>query len=314
MVEVNYSGTAAHHLPVYDDGRSINRFNGDLIVNKGTLTRLNPNFGAINYAWDNGNSAGNYGSAVATRRFAHNYALRGIYTVGKALDETSQSGSLDSGAITTTTTVIQSQNIPAQRGRADFSIHQQFSADGTSGKSGSEGERDGPHCLSIGDQFMFGPAFLPGNAPWYDFWTGETTKGGGEIKADAPLDRMPLYVREGSILPMGPEIEYADQDPAGPVELRIYGGADAEFDLYQDAGDGYAYERGERALIPMHWDDKTSILTIGARQGSYPGMPSKMDFHVVLVGKGHGAGEAVTAEADRTISYNGKETTAEVRR
>ncbi len=131
VVEVNYSGTAAHHLPVYDDGGSINRFNGDLIVNKNTLTRLNPNFGSINYAWDNGNSAGNYGSAVATRRFAHNYALRGIYTVGKALDETSQSGSLDGGAVTTTTPVIQSQNIPAQRGRADFSVHQQFSADGT---------------------------------------------------------------------------------------------------------------------------------------------------------------------------------------
>jgi hypothetical protein len=131
VVELNYSGTAAHHLPVYDDGGSINRFNGDLIVNDGTLTRLNPNFGAINYAWDNGNSAGNYGSAVATRRFARDFALRGIYTVGKALDETSQSGSLDSGAITTTTTVIQAQDIPAQRGRADFSVHQQFSADGT---------------------------------------------------------------------------------------------------------------------------------------------------------------------------------------
>lgn len=131
VVELNYSGTQAHHLPVYDDGGSINRFNGDLIVNKGTLTRLNPYFGSINYAWDNGNSSGNYGSAVATRRLAHGFALRGIYTVGKALDETSQSGSLDSGAITTTTPVVQSQNIPAQRGRADFSVHQQFSADGT---------------------------------------------------------------------------------------------------------------------------------------------------------------------------------------
>lgn len=131
VVELNYSGTAAHHLPVYDDGGSINRFNGDLIVNKGTLTRLNPNFGSINYAWDNGNSAGNYGSAVATRRFARSFALRGIYTVGKALDETSQSGSLDSGQATTNTVVVQSQDIKAQRGRADFSVHQQFTSDGT---------------------------------------------------------------------------------------------------------------------------------------------------------------------------------------
>lgn len=131
VVELNYSGTAAHHLPIYDDGGSINRFNGDLIVNKGTLTRLNPYFGSINYAWDNGNSAGNYGSVVATRRLSHGYALRGIYTLGKTLDETSQSGSLDSGQITTTTPVIQSQNWKAQRGRADFSIHQQFTADGS---------------------------------------------------------------------------------------------------------------------------------------------------------------------------------------
>jgi len=131
VVELNYSGTAAHHLPIYDDGGSINRFNGDLIQNKGTLTRLNPYFGSINYAWDNGNSAGNYGSVVATRRLSHGYSLRGIYTLGKTLDETSQSGSLDSGAITTTTPVVQSQDWKAQRGRADFSIHQQFTADGS---------------------------------------------------------------------------------------------------------------------------------------------------------------------------------------
>lgn len=190
--------------------------------------------------------------------------------------------------------------------------------------------RSDPNTWNIGDQFMFGPAFLvnpvlkanaasrtvylPGSALWYDFWTGGTTKGGGEIEVAAPLDRMPLYVRAGSILPMGPEIEYAEQDPAGPVELRIYAGADGDFNLYQDAGDGYAYEKGERALIPMHWDDKTSSLTIGERRGSYPGMPPKMDFHVVLVAKGHGAGEAVTARANRTISYDGKETTVEVRR
>lgn len=190
--------------------------------------------------------------------------------------------------------------------------------------------RSDPNTWNIGDQFMFGPAFLvnpvlkanaasrsvylPGSALWYDFWTGSTVKGGKEIEADAPLDRLPLYVRAGSILPMGPEIEYADEAPGGPVELRIYAGADGDFSLYQDAGDGYAYERGERTLIPIHWDDKTSTLTMAARQGFYPGMPAKMDFHVVLVGKGHGAGEAVTAEADRTISYDGKETTAEVRR
>ena len=120
------------------------------------------------------------------------------------------------------------------------------------------------------------------------------------MEADAPLDHIPLYVRAGSILPMGPEIEYADQAPAGPIELRIYAGADGAFSLYQDAGDGYAYEKGERSLIPMRWDDKTATLTIGARQGSYPGAPSTMNFHLVLVAKGHGAGEGVTTDAFRT--------------
>jgi alpha-D-xyloside xylohydrolase len=118
---------------------------------------------------------------------------------------------------------------------------------------------------------------------------------------------MPLYVRAGTILPLGPEIEYAEQAPEGPIELRIYRGADGRFDLYQDSGDGYQYEKGQHAVIPLHWDDTNSTLTIGTRQGSYPGMPAKMDFHVVLVAKGKGVGETVTTAADRNVSYEGKE-------
>lgn len=130
LVEINYSGTAAHHLPVMDDN-GINRFDGDMIVNKGVLNRLNPNFGNVGYAYTGGGSVGHYGSAVATRRFSRGFSLRGIYTYGKTLDYTSNSDSLDSGSITTTTGVIQSQNLKAQRGRADFSLKQQFTADGT---------------------------------------------------------------------------------------------------------------------------------------------------------------------------------------
>jgi alpha-D-xyloside xylohydrolase len=111
---------------------------------------------------------------------------------------------------------------------------------------------------------------------------------------------------------MGPEIEYADQAPEGPIELRIYRGADGRFDLYQDSGDGYEYEKDQHAVTPMHWDDTTSTLTIGAREGSYPGMPAKMDFHVVLVAKGHGVGEAVTIAADRNVNYSGKEIAVKV--
>jgi hypothetical protein len=128
FVEVNYSASAAHHLPIYQD---INRFPGDLIVNKGSLARLNQNFADIQYGTSNGNSIGNYGSVTLTRRIDHGLALRGIFTYGKTLDVYSNAQSLDSGSITSTTNIIQSQDLGAQRGRADFDIHQQLATDGT---------------------------------------------------------------------------------------------------------------------------------------------------------------------------------------
>ena len=136
LLEVNYSGSAAHHLPIYQD---INRFAGDLIVNKGSLKYLSPSFADVEYGTSNGNSIGNYVSASLTRRTSHGLALRGVYTYGKALDVYSTAQSLDSGAITGITSgtggqgtpIIQADNFKAQRGRADFDIRQQFSADGT---------------------------------------------------------------------------------------------------------------------------------------------------------------------------------------
>jgi hypothetical protein len=127
-IEVNYSASAAHHLPIFQD---INRFDGDLIANNGRLQRLNPNFADIEYGTSNGNSIGNFGSALIQRRLNHGLALRGIYTYGKSLDVYSNAQSLDSGSITATTNIIRSQNFRPQRGRADFDIRQQFSADGT---------------------------------------------------------------------------------------------------------------------------------------------------------------------------------------
>jgi hypothetical protein len=130
VAEINYSGSAAHHLPVFN--QDLNRFDGDLIQNNGTLTRLNPNFGDINYATSNANSAGNYGSALVQRRASHGLAFRGIYTVGKAIDTDSTSGSLDGGEATQfLDSIIENGNLKFQRGRSDFAIHQQFSADGT---------------------------------------------------------------------------------------------------------------------------------------------------------------------------------------
>lgn len=174
---------------------------------------------------------------------------------------------------------------------------------------------------NIGDQFMFGPAilvspvlkadatrrsvYLPPSPAWYNFWTGESTRGGKEIDADAPLAQMPLYVRAGSILPLGPEIEYADQKPASPIELRIYPGADGSFDLYEDEGDNYDYEKGAHALIPIRWSQADRTLVIGDRAGSYPGMPKSIELHIVWVTQGHGVGESVEASPDRTVEYTG---------
>jgi alpha-D-xyloside xylohydrolase len=183
--------------------------------------------------------------------------------------------------------------------------------------------RTDPGTWNLGDEFMFGPAilvnpvlkadatkrsvYLPAAAAWYDFWTGKSLGGGQEIEADAPLDRLPLFVRAGSILPLGPQIEYATQDPGAPIELRIYRGANGKFDLYEDAGDSYEYEQGQHSTIPISWDDRSSVLTIGTRQGSYPGMVENRKFKVVLVGSGHGLGMDVTGNPNAEIDYDGNE-------
>jgi alpha-D-xyloside xylohydrolase len=164
--------------------------------------------------------------------------------------------------------------------------------------------------LNIGDQFLFGPAilvnpvteqgatsrrlYLPAGTRWYDFWTGEAQDGGKSIEAAAPLDRIPLYVRAGSILPLGPDIEYA-AEKADPIELRVFAGADGDFTLYEDENDNYNYERGVYATIPLHWDDARHTLTIGARKGSFPGMLQARTFHVVFAGTAGG----------KTVQYSG---------
>jgi alpha-D-xyloside xylohydrolase len=180
--------------------------------------------------------------------------------------------------------------------------------------------RRDPATWDIGDQFMFGPdllvspvlaehatqrsLYLPAGTRWYDFWTGTREEGGATIVAPAPIERIPLDVRAGSILPFGPAIEYAGQ-ANDPIELRIYPGADGDFTLYEDAGDGYAYERGAHATIPIHWSDATRTLTIGARQGSFPGMTPSHTFNVVIVSADHGVGGDVTTQPDKSIRYTG---------
>jgi alpha-D-xyloside xylohydrolase len=175
---------------------------------------------------------------------------------------------------------------------------------------------------NIGDEYLFGPAILvapvtePGattrhmylpKAQWYDFWTGNLVQGGAAVDAAAPIDKMPLFVRAGSIVPMGPDVQYAAEKPADPIELRIYAGADGHFTLYEDENDTYNYEKGAYATIACAWDDASKTLTIGDRKGHFPGMLEKRTFHIVFVGANHGAGIELTATADKTVEYTGQQ-------
>jgi alpha-D-xyloside xylohydrolase len=174
---------------------------------------------------------------------------------------------------------------------------------------------------NTGNQFMFGPAFLVNpvtepsadsrpvylpDAKWFDFWSGRVQPGGHAIEAAAPIDRLPLYVRAGSILPLGPEMEWSTEEPEDPIELRVYPGADGDFILYEDENDGYNYEKGVYATIPLHWDDAHHTLTIGDRKGEFPGMLESRTFKVVVVGEGHGAGISPEDKPDQVVQYAGK--------
>jgi alpha-D-xyloside xylohydrolase len=148
---------------------------------------------------------------------------------------------------------------------------------------------------------------LPAGSDWVDFWTGQTHRGGETIKADAPLDRIPIYVKAGSIVPLGPIVQSASE-LEDPLEIRIYGGKDADFQLYEDSGDGYAYEHGARTTIHFHWDDHRNVLSIGDRSGTFTGMRSKRTFQIVLVKTGHGVGVGPDSRADRSVTYEGHQT------
>jgi alpha-D-xyloside xylohydrolase len=173
---------------------------------------------------------------------------------------------------------------------------------------------------NIGDQFLFGRSllvnpvteegattrhlYLP-KTKWVDFWTGETLSGGGYVDAPAPLRSMPLYVRAGSIVPLGPELQYSNEKAADPIELRVYPGADADYLLYEDENDNYNYEKGAYATIAFHWNDQSRMLTIGERRGSFPEMIAQRTFRIVVVKQGHGVGIDVTSLPDQVVQYYG---------
>ena len=179
-----------------------------------------------------------------------------------------------------------------------------------------------PKVLNIGNQYFFGPSimvtpvttagatdqtvYLPAaGAPWFNFWTGEKFAAGENIDASAPVKTLPMFVRPGSIVPMGPFLQYSNEKPADPIELRIYRGADGHFTLYQDAGDTYDYEKGQYESIPLIWHDASHTLEIGARTGSFPGMVKEHTFNIVVVSQNHGAGVELADHYDSVVHYNG---------
>lgn len=181
--------------------------------------------------------------------------------------------------------------------------------------------RSDVQAANIGDQFMFGPAFLvkpvtePGvsttrlylpQAKWYDFWSGTAVDGPKTLEAASPLDRMPVYVRAGSIVPMGPLKQWSTEKPEDPIELRVYRGANGDFTLYEDENDNYSYEKGVYATIPFRWDDAKQTLTIGARNGEFPGMLTERTFRIVFVRDNRGAGILPEEKPDKIVQYSGK--------
>ena len=182
---------------------------------------------------------------------------------------------------------------------------------------------------ALADQFMCGPAFLvspvttyqararavylpraPGG--WYDFWSGRHVGNGNSdgpttlAAAPAPFDAIPVHVRAGSIVPIGPELQYTSEKPADPITLFVYAGRDGAFSLYEDEGTNNDYATGAFTRIPMHWTDTTRTLTIGAREGRFAGMLARRTFHVVLVATGKAVPFSFTPPSGDTVSYSGE--------
>jgi alpha-D-xyloside xylohydrolase len=176
---------------------------------------------------------------------------------------------------------------------------------------------------SIGDQYMFGPSLLvvpvykylarerevyfPELCGWYDFYNGKYIAGGQKLRVEAPYERMPLFVKEGSIIPFGPEIRFTDEKPADPVTLYVYTGRNCAFTLYEDEGTNYDYENGECSTIKFSFNNETGELTIGERNGSFDGMLKERTFHVIWVSKKKPVGFEPGNKPQITVQYTGNE-------
>ena len=179
------------------------------------------------------------------------------------------------------------------------------------------------NVYNIGDQFMFGPSimvapvyeykarsrdvYLPVAKGWYNANTGQFLEGGKKIVADAPYEAMPTFIKAGSILPFGPEIEYTTQKPADTITLVVYSGDDASFDLYEDEGTNYNYENGAYSVIPIAWDEAEKTLSIGKRNGTFNGMLENRTFRIVLAAKDKSVSIYDDIDNFKEIQYDGTE-------
>jgi len=180
---------------------------------------------------------------------------------------------------------------------------------------------DDGQAVQQGYQYMFGKSmliapvtkegvsawnvYLPKSSGWYDFWTGKRFEGGQTVNAAAPPDKLPVFVKAGSIIPLGKLIQHTGEKQGDTLEIRIYKGADAEFGLYEDEGDGYDYEKGSYSLIPFRWDEKSGTLSIGKSNGNYPGDLKKRIFNITFVKENEGTGTDMEYP-QRQIHYTGR--------
>ena len=180
---------------------------------------------------------------------------------------------------------------------------------------------DDARVLSIGDQFMLGPAimvnpvtsykartravYLPSGTGWFDMTSGRHYDGGQTINAAAPYTEIPLFVREGAIIPCGPDLQYTGEKPADPIRVFVYAGHDGSFSLYEDEGVNYGYEKGSFSMIPFTYSETKKTLTIGKREGEFPGMRSTRTFEIVRIGLDNPGGLDFTAAPESVVHYDG---------
>ncbi len=149
--------------------------------------------------------------------------------------------------------------------------------------------------------------YLPAGSGWYDFYTGKYLTGGERMNTEAPLGEIPLFVREGSIIPSGPEIQYAEEKTNGGITLHVYAGKDGRFTLYEDENNKNDYQKGIYSTVEFKWDQANQTLTIGKRRGEFPGMVKDRTFNVVVVSPEHATGFDAPPAMEKSVMYDGSE-------